>query len=82
MFPDIEEYCVFETFKAECAPDDIIMITHAQYGRMRAGKCIEEGLGNASHKPMASNNNKPYVTKSAKTMNINDILEKYILFIL
>ena len=41
------EYCPFERFKASCSANEIIMITHARYGRMRIGKCIhsEEGTG-------------------------------------
>ena len=39
------EYCPFETFKAECPQDEIIMITEAQYGRMRKGRCVQDGLG-------------------------------------
>ena len=40
-----EEYCLFETLHAQCPKEEVIMITHARYGRMKAGKCIEEGLG-------------------------------------
>ena len=39
------EYCPFERFRAQCLDNEIIMITHARYGRMRIGKRIEAGLG-------------------------------------
>ena len=46
LFVEEHEYCLFETFYGRCPSDEIIMITHAQYGRMRVGKCIAEGLSN------------------------------------
>ena len=46
FFVDEHEYCPFETFYGKCPNDEIILITHARYGRMRVGKCIVEGLGN------------------------------------
>ena len=36
------EFCPFETFRAQCSDNEIIMITHARYGRMRMGKCINK----------------------------------------
>ena len=39
------EYCPFETFKAECPQDEIIMITEALYGRMRKGRCVQDTQG-------------------------------------
>ena len=39
------EYCAFDTFSAECSDRDIILITHALYGAMKIGKCIEWGFG-------------------------------------
>ena len=39
------EYCAFDTFKAQCDTDNIILITHARYGAMQIGKCIEMGIG-------------------------------------
>ena len=41
----MSEYCAFDTFKAQCFNDDIIMITHARYGAMKIGKCIETEIG-------------------------------------
>ena len=40
------EYCIMETFTAECKYDGVIMITHAAYGRMRLGKCVTRDRGN------------------------------------
>ena len=37
-----EEYCPFERFRAQCSDNEIIMIKHARYGRMRIGKCIDK----------------------------------------
>ena len=35
------EYCERDVFHAECtAPDEIVLITDATYGRMRQGKCV------------------------------------------
>ena len=39
------EYCLFETFRAECPQGEIIMVTEAQYGRMRKGRCVQETNG-------------------------------------
>ena len=36
---------MIETFHAECAEDEVIMMTHALFGRMKMGRCIESGLG-------------------------------------
>ncbi|KAK2160989.1 hypothetical protein LSH36_123g05046 [Paralvinella palmiformis] len=38
--PDPLEYCQWEIFNATCDPDEVIMMTHAQYGRMRLGRCL------------------------------------------
>ena len=40
-----DEYCLFETFKANCPNNEVIMMTEAQYGRMRIGKCVKSNLG-------------------------------------
>ena len=39
-FLDLVEYCLRETFHAQCQEDEVIMITHARYGRMDLGRCI------------------------------------------
>ena len=41
----LEDYCIFETFQATCGSDEVIMITHAVYGRMKIGKCVTDELG-------------------------------------
>ena len=39
-------YCQFETFTAECRPDEAIMIEKAQYGRMALdGVCVKRDYG-------------------------------------
>ena len=45
-FPtDIREFCQFQSFKAECPQGEVIMMTHARYGRMRLGRCVVADLG-------------------------------------
>ena len=39
------EFCLGDTFNASCSGDDVIMMTHAEYGRMRIGKCMKESYG-------------------------------------
>ena len=34
------EYCNWETFTAQCQPDQVVMITIAKYGRMKLGRCV------------------------------------------
>ena len=34
------DYCQMETFKANCAENEIIMMKSARYGRMRLGRCL------------------------------------------
>ena len=36
----MREYCQWEIFNATCEPDEIILMTHAEYGRMRLGRCL------------------------------------------
>ena len=45
FFLGIEEYCFFDIFKAGCSSNEVIMITEANYGRMRNGRCVQDGLG-------------------------------------
>ena len=45
MFLGIREYCQLESFTAKCEADEIIVITHADYGRMRLGKCVKIDYG-------------------------------------
>jgi len=42
---DAVEYCLPETLNVTCAADEIIMVTGAQYGRMRSGRCIKQNYG-------------------------------------
>lgn len=37
-----QEYCEYETFSPSCAPDEVVVINDATYGRMKVGKCIPE----------------------------------------
>ena len=39
------EICESETFSARCRSNEVIMMTSAQYGRMRIGRCIRADLG-------------------------------------
>ena len=41
----IRDYCQFEEFKAECPEGEVIQMTHANYGRMELGRCVEADLG-------------------------------------
>jgi len=39
----IDEYCERDIFDAECtAPDEVVLITAALYGRMRHGRCVSK----------------------------------------
>ena len=44
-FPESTEYCSTEAFKAKCADGEVIVMTHALYGRMKVGKCVKVDLG-------------------------------------
>ena len=39
------EFCHNEAFKAECAPDEVIVMTTALYGRMHLGRCVRTDFG-------------------------------------
>ena len=39
--PEAAEYCDKETFEANCASNQVVIIKDAKYGRMRAGRCID-----------------------------------------
>ena len=50
MFPllfisDIKEYCETDAFNATCGQDEVILLTHARYGRMRVGRCVKMDYG-------------------------------------
>ena len=38
-----KEYCLYDTFRAQCPSDKVILITYAKYGAMRIGNCIKFG---------------------------------------
>ena len=37
----LNEYCMFDVFNAQCNANEVVVITEAQYGRMRKVKCIQ-----------------------------------------
>jgi len=37
---DTKDYCPSEHFNVTCPPTDVILMEHAQYGRMRSGRCV------------------------------------------
>ena len=39
MFSDVREYCMQDRFNVSCKVDEVIMMTSALYGRMKAGHC-------------------------------------------
>ena len=39
------DYCHWETFNATCGHNSVIVMTHAQYGRMNTGRCITKEIG-------------------------------------
>ena len=42
---DLKDYCLFESFSARCRDNEVIMVQHASYGRMKTGRCISgEGI--------------------------------------
>jgi len=42
-----DDYCQWETFTAACdsAPDQVVIVQTARYGRMQLGRCIKYDLG-------------------------------------
>ena len=41
----LHDICPWETFKASCNADEVIVMETARYGRMQLGRCIEKDLG-------------------------------------
>ena len=39
------EFCDTEVFRADCPDDHVIILTHARYGRMEIGRCVQMALG-------------------------------------
>ena len=42
---DVKEYCETEIFNATCHKDELLLMTHARYGRMRVGRCVKLDYG-------------------------------------
>ena len=42
---DHASFCETETFHATCALDEVIVMTRAQYGRMRISRCVKLDYG-------------------------------------
>ena len=40
-----KDFCNWESFKAQCGPEEVVVMEQATYGRMKAGKCIERDYG-------------------------------------
>ena len=45
----LREYCRWETFRASCPVDEVIVIRSALYGRMRSGRCLMTAQDGGSH---------------------------------
>ena len=41
----VGEFCATETFNASCKAGQVILMTHAYYGRMRRGRCVTKDYG-------------------------------------
>ncbi|KAI0242194.1 hypothetical protein LSAT2_014422, partial [Lamellibrachia satsuma] len=39
------EFCEAETFNATCAASEVVLMTHARYGRMQKGRCVKLDYG-------------------------------------
>lgn len=44
-FVETKDYCQSEYFNVTCPRSDVILMEHAQYGRMRAGRCVSGSYG-------------------------------------
>ena len=46
IYYPVTDYCKWDTFNAECAkPDEVVIMTSALYGRMERSNCIERDYG-------------------------------------
>lgn len=36
----VEVFCTSETFRAACAPSEVVIVRRALYGRLSAGRCV------------------------------------------
>jgi len=43
---DSEDFCLAETFSANCQSNDVIVIDEALFGRMELGRCVTRNFGN------------------------------------
>lgn len=43
--PERREYCLTETFKAQCGEGEVILIAEARFGRIRLGRCLTKNFG-------------------------------------
>ena len=41
----LSEYCATDVFNPSCAEDEVVVLTQAQYGRMKLGKCVKRDYG-------------------------------------
>ena len=44
-FAGVREFCETEAFNATCDHDEVILMKHARYGRMRVGRCVKLDYG-------------------------------------
>ncbi|ELU09978.1 hypothetical protein CAPTEDRAFT_221826 [Capitella teleta] len=42
---NMQEVCLWKSFEATCKPDEVVIMTHARYGRMQLGRCITKNMG-------------------------------------
>ena len=41
----VKDYCVVDSFMAKCKDNEVVMMQHARYGRMKIGRCVSTNLG-------------------------------------
>ena len=42
---ELSEYCLTEIFTPHCAPDHVVVMTTAMFGRMHIGRCVTKSFG-------------------------------------
>jgi len=46
LFSEARDYCLIESFHAQCRHwSDVILMEHAQFGRMELGRCVTRNFG-------------------------------------
>ena len=45
LLSEIKTYCQYEFFAAACAPEHVILMESATYGRMQIGRCVKKNYG-------------------------------------